>query len=197
MPHLRPLNVCTYVDKWPIDYSSSVLIAYLFHCAPICQRFLSVRRNACTLLYKKKTTQNNNNNKRWDGCTALGSADTSSSSQHCTAYGAYLLSSPLAGCSAALETQYWSDPCVTGSQCSIAIEPARKTTRKQPQTATPSALTLARGTPEQNAPRFATGLAEPSTLPSRAALAPVTLMAIFRGFCRGIICFVPAKHCWA
>lgn len=70
--------------------------------------------------------ENTQDNKRWDGCTALGTADTSPSSQHCSAYGAYLLVSPLAGCSAALETQYWSDPCVTGSQCSIAIELARK-----------------------------------------------------------------------
>lgn len=120
-----------------------------------------------------------------DGCTALTTMLTPALDYNITQPMEHILCRVLfAACSAAPETQYWSDPCVTGSQCSIAIEPGRKTRRKQPQTQTYCVLTSARHS-RANASRLVRLIEHHSQdiplyrCPSKAS--PVTLMAIFRG----------------
>lgn len=61
--------------------------------------------------------------------------------QHCAAYRASVCS---AACTVALETQYWSDPFITATHCSIAIEPSTKTRPKRSQTPTCFAFILLR-----------------------------------------------------
>ena len=120
--------------KWQMSNILSALLLIKFlsiHYWLLVWTFASSNYSSCVFFVCGGTHTQFDEKQHWDGCTAFATVLTPALHHNITQPMEHIHCRVLAACSTAPETQYWSDPCITGSQCSIAIEPARKTWGKQ------------------------------------------------------------------